>query len=79
MWTLASNMAAEWTPRTRVRSEAERTEAVQDDGAIAFRDGRPTPLMQALLEELAPFADARRAVADALRRFAGPLPGGAAP
>ena len=76
MWTLASNMAAEWTPRTRLRTEAERTEPVQEDAAIAFRNGRPTPLLQALLEALGPFAEARRAVGDALRRFAGPWPGG---
>ena len=74
MWTLASNMAAEWTPRTRLRTETERTEATPDDSAIAFRNGRPTPLLEALLDALAPFAEARRAVAEALSRFAGPDP-----
>jgi hypothetical protein len=68
-------MATEWTPRTVPRTKSEAAETSADDPAIAYRNGRPTPLMQALLDALAPFADARRAVADALRRFAFAEPG----
>ena len=72
MWTLASNMAAEWTPRTVLRTETEPPAAVPDDPASGFRDGIPTPLMQVILDALAPFAEARRAVADALSRLLPP-------
>ena len=61
MWTLASNMTTEWTPRTCLRTQPQAPEPVQD-----------ASVMQVILEALAPFAEARRAVADALSRHVGP-------
>ena len=61
MWTLASNMTTEWTPRTCLRAEPEAAEPVPS-----------ASVMQVVLEALAPFAEARRAVADALSRVAAP-------
>jgi hypothetical protein len=76
MWTLPSNMTSEWTPRTCLRRQPEETETASNEALIGFQNGRPTVLMQAVLDALAPFAEARRAVADALSRFAGRYPGG---
>ena len=68
MWTLASNMATEWTPRTCLRTKAEAAETANHEISA--------PVMQALLDALAPFDEARIAVADALRRLLKPQPGG---
>ena len=49
MWTLASNMKTEWTPRTCLRTQEEQSGAAQADTEVGFRDGKPTPLMLVLL------------------------------
>ena len=68
MWTLASNMAEEWTPRTCLRTEAEPAEAAEE--------GISETVFRVLLKALEPFEGAKIAVADALDRFVRRRPGG---